>query len=290
MPRYLVILLVALAGCFGAQTFALKLVGGKTRKSESNYFSSIARLQTEAHDSPRVLFLGSSLTGRLPDRPDAGNLGCDGGSAVITLRAIDEGLLPSAEVIFVEANTLSYELEGLGKETAAAIRSEWFRAGMELPNLGATARPTAFVYSWLESKRNKVMDDGHGGPSAFPASAGFSTLTGEVALEDPREQKLVDEISGILSRLKYHGADVRLVLLPAGGLETELDLRIARAVAMKSRLPWWDMNAGVPAESFGYTDGRHMDAATAGKVVDALTAAAPSRSIPSTNSSSPAHR
>lgn len=270
MPRYAIILLLTLAACFGAQTLALKMVGGKTRKSESNYFSSIARLQTEAVGAPRVLFLGSSLTGRLPEAAGTGNLGCDGGSAMVTLRAIDEGLLPSAGTLIVEVNTLSYELEGLGKETAAAMRSEWFQAGMKVPNLGATARPTAFVYSWLEAKRSNAAGDGSSGDSPFAESAGFSTLQGSIELEDPRERKLVEEISGILGRLKNSGADVRLVLLPAGGQETELDLRIAKAVAVKTGLPWWDMTAGVSADVFGYTDGRHMDAATAAKVVDAL--------------------
>jgi len=270
MARYPLILLVSLAACFGAQTLALKLVGGKTRKSESNYFSSIARLQTETKDRPRVLFLGSSLTGRLPERPQAGNLGCDGASAVITLRAIDEGLLPSAEVIFVEANTLSYELEGMGKETAAAIRSDWFEAGMKIPNIGATARPTAFAYSWLEARRNRESFAEAGAVSPFAGSSGFSTLDAAPGLPDAREQRLVEEISGILSRLKYSGADVKLVLLPAGGQETGLDLRIARAVAAETRLPWWDMTAGIPAEAIGYTDGRHMDAAAAAFVVDAL--------------------
>jgi hypothetical protein len=270
MARYPVILLVALAGCFGAQTLALKLVGGKTRKSESNYFSSISRLQTGAKDHPRVLFLGSSLTGRLPERPQTGNLGCDGASAVITLRAIDEGLLPSAEVIFVETNTLSYELDGLGGETAAAIRSDWFKVGMKIPNLGATARPTAFVYSWLESRRNRDAIAGAGEVSPYAGSSGFFILGAAPQLEDLREERLVEEICGILSRLKYNGADVRLLLLPAGGKETELDLRIARAVAARTRFPWWDMAAGIPADSIGYTDGRHMDAAAAAFVVDAL--------------------
>lgn len=270
MARYPLILLVALAGCFTAQTIALKTVGGKTRKSESNYFSSISRLQTGAQDQPRVLFLGSSITGRLPERPQTGNLGCDGASAVITLRAIDEGLLPSAEVIMVEANTLSYELGGMGRETAAAIRSDWFRVGMKIPNLGATARPTAFAYSWLESRRNQYDMERGGDVSPFPGSPGFSVLQAAPELQDPSEERLVEEISGILSRLKYKGADVRLVLLPAGGKETELDLRVAKAVAARTQLPWWDMTAGISPDSFGYTDDRHMDAPTAAAVVDAL--------------------
>lgn len=270
MTRYPLILAVSLAAYFGAQTLALRMGDGRARKSESNYFSSIARLQTVAKTNPEVLFLGSSLTGRLPVRPETGNLGCDGASAVITLRAIDEGLLPSAKTIFVEANTLSYELEGMGRETAAAIRSDWFKAGLKIPNLSATARPTAFAYSWLESRRNKAAATVSGGFSPFAYSLGFSILEMAPALQGLHEEKLVEEVSGILSRLKGHGVDVRLVLLPAGGQETEVDLRIARAVAARSRLPWWDMNVGIPADAVGYTDGRHMDAGGATLVEDAL--------------------
>lgn len=270
MTRYPLILLVSLAACFGLQSFALKAAGGKTRKSESNYFSSVARLQTEIRNDPQVLFLGSSLTGRLPDRPDVGNLGCDGGSAVITLRAIDEGVLPSSKTIFIEANTLAYELEGRGKEIAAAMRSDWFRVGRRVPNLGATARPAAFVYSWLDARRGGPEGDAEGGGSPFPEGPGFSELSGAPALADVDERKLVEEISGIIDRLVVKGTDVRLVLLPAGDGGTDVDFRIAEAVAAGTKRPWWDMNQGLGEGAIHYTDGRHLDPASAAAVVDAI--------------------
>lgn len=272
MIRYPLILLVSLAGCFSLQSLALKAVGGKTRKSESNYFSSVARLQTETKDQPEVLILGSSLTGRLPDRPQVGNLGCDGGSAVITLRAIDEGILTGAKVIFVEANTLAYELQGRGKEIAAAIRTDWFKVGVKIPNLGATARPSAFVYSWLDSKRGGagVRGSGAEGAPPFAAGAGFSVVEQYSSLADRDEARLVDELSGIIGRLTKKGMDLRLVMLPAGGEEMEVDLRIATSVAGRTKLPWWNMYDRPGGNEIRYTDGRHLDPASAAAVIDAL--------------------
>ena len=117
-----------LAACFGVQTIALRLVGGKTVKSESNYFSSIARIQNANRENevpPRVILLGSSMIARLGDRtasvPGVVNMGCDGGSAFITLRAIDRGELRAAPVIVVEANSLAIELQHRGKEIAESI-------------------------------------------------------------------------------------------------------------------------------------------------------------------------
>jgi hypothetical protein len=146
MRLYPIAFLAVLAACFGAQTLALRMVGGRTVKSESNYFSSIARLQTGNREKARVLMLGSSMTARLSDRtkpiPGIVNLGCDGGSAVITLRAIDRGDLKAAPLIIVEANMLAFELEHRGKEIAESIGSDWFKLGTKFPNLSATARPT----------------------------------------------------------------------------------------------------------------------------------------------------
>ena len=154
--RYLAGLLGMFAVCLGVQTLALRASGGKSLKSESNYFSSIARIQTETQGKPRIMLLGSSMTGRLGDRArhfdGVANLGCDGGSAVVTLRAMDRGILPTAPLLIVEANSLSFELEQRGKEIGAAIDSPWFQLGIKTPNLGATARPTAFAYSWLMAR------------------------------------------------------------------------------------------------------------------------------------------
>ena len=201
-------------------------------------------------------------------------LGCDGGSAVVTLRAMDKGLLPAAPVLIIEANTLSYALEDRGREIAAAIGSDWFKLGSRFPNVGATARPTAFAYSWLMARKE----------SAATASGELAVSTkpmrlsaAEAPVLDAAASALVDELVGILGRLEAKGSRVILVMLPpgvkAGGVQADLP----RALACKSGLPWWDLNDGIAPGSVGFTDGLHLDAPSASKVLNALIRAVDSR-------------
>ena len=154
---YFFTLLLTLATCFAVQWFALRQVGGRTAKSESNYFSSLGRIQAGTSGKPRVILLGSSITGRLPDRAQGfegfANMGCDGGSAVDALRAMDQGYLPTAPVLVIEMNTLHLALQPKPSEIGSAIRSPWFQAGMRAPAISAYARPSAFLYSKLLARK-----------------------------------------------------------------------------------------------------------------------------------------
>ncbi len=277
--RYVLGFLGTLALCVAVQTLGLRLVGGKTAKSESNYFSSLARLQTAAAENPRILLLGSSLTGRLADRAAAvegiANIGCDGGSAAVTLRAIDRGEIDAAPIVVVEANTLAYDLDGRGSEMAAAISGPWFQVGRRVPNLGATARPTAFVYSWLIQKKE-------GPPAAIsedlPIDSQPGPYAGEAAAKlSAAESELVDELAGIIARLEKRGSRVVLVMLPPGELEGSSELRVARALAVKSGAGWWDLNAGLPTDSVSFTDGRHMEAESTAKTMATLSRLLPGK-------------
>lgn len=269
-PRYLAGLLGMFAICLGAQTVALRASGGKTVKSESNYFSSIARIQTESQCQPRIMMLGSSMTGRLGDRAQhiegVANLGCDGGSAVPTLRAMDRGLLPVAPLLIIEANSLAFELEGRGKEIGEAIGSRWFQVGIRSRNLGATARPTAFAYSLLMARSSA------GAPNQdqefLPIDSKPVLLeTASTPELDSKESALVDEITGILGRLRKSGSEILLVMLPPGAGANSIEMTIPRAVAARSAVRWWDLTDGLPADSIEYSDGLHLDAASAQKVM-----------------------
>lgn len=160
--RYLIMAAASLGTCFWAQSILLNAHDGRTNKSESNFFSSVARIQTGIQDQPKIMLLGSSMTGRLPDRtrgfPGVSNLGCDGASAVDTLRAMDEGLLPTAPQLIIEGNTLSRGTSQESSEISRAINSPWFKAGLIFRNLGATARPAAFAYSFLMSHQLRASD------------------------------------------------------------------------------------------------------------------------------------
>jgi hypothetical protein len=272
MIRYAIGFIAIFAACLGLQTVALRLSGGKTLKSESNYFSSVARIQTETRGSPRVMLLGSSITGRLGDRAQkvagVANLGCDGGSAMVTLRAMDEGILPAAPVLIIEANTLAYEFEKRGKEISAAIHADWFKVGMTAPNLGATARPTAFAYSWLMARKSEGVPSP--GTGLLPIATKPHKLDPATApVLDEKSAALVDEMAAILGRLKNKGCNIYLIMLP--GMPKDFPRKeIAVALACESGVPWWDLTEGLPEGAVGFTDGLHLDAASAQKVMNTL--------------------
>ena len=267
---YLAGLFGMFAVCIGAQTLALRASGGKTVKSESNYFSSIARLQTESQGKPRIMMLGSSLTGRLGDRAQhfegVANLGCDGGSAVVTLRAMDKGILPTAPLLIVEANSLAFELEGRGREIGEAINSHWFDVGIKTPNPGATARPAAFGYSWLMARSSGSSPNQD--REFLPVSSRPGIIDPSNAPKlDLKETVLVDEVAAILGRLKKSGSEILIVMIPPGAEADSAQMKIPRAVAAKSGLPWWDLTESLPAGSVSYSDGLHLDATSAQKVM-----------------------
>lgn len=270
---YALTLVLTLAACFTVQTLALRASGGRTIKSESNFFSSVARIQVGQQGKPEILLLGSSLTGRLPDRASGfdgvANLGIDGGSAADTLRAIDRGHIDCPPEIIVEGNTL-YRAVGQGPgEVARAMESRWFEVGRDLPNLGATARPSAFLYSWL-------MERKHGGATGgarqeLPIGS-RPRIPGEVeapALSGP-EQELVADLVGVLRRLEDRGCRITVVMLPPGaGVETP-NRRIPLALAFRAGVRWWDLNEGLPAGAVRYTDGVHMSPASAAATMATL--------------------
>lgn len=270
MFRYATGLIVIFAACLGAQTLALRLSGGKTLKSESNYFSSIARLQTETQGGPKIMMLGSSMTGRLGDRAQriegVANLGCDGGSAIVALRAMDRGQLPTAPLMIIEANSLSFELEHRGKEIGEAIDSQWFEVGIKTPNLGATARPAAFAYSWLMAR--KPGSGPNASQEVLPIQTKPSVLDPSTAPElDEKSEALVDEVTAMLGRLRKRGCDFLLVTLPPASPADSLQSKIPRAIAARSGVRWWDLTEGLADGAVSFSDGLHLDGPGAQKVM-----------------------
>jgi hypothetical protein len=270
--KYTLALLIVFIGCIGLQAIALRASGGKTLKSESNYFSSLARFQTESQGTPAIMLLGSSMTGRLGDRAEKvktiANFGCDGGSAVVALRAIDEGRLPLAPMLVIEGNTLAYELEHRGRDITAAIQSPHFRLGCAASQLGATARPAAFAYSWLMARQSQAAPSSSNAslpithkPRHLPISA--------MPLLDEKSQALVAEITAILSRLRGRGSEAIVVMLP--GVPADFPPReIAIALACRAEIPWWDLTENLPPAAVHFTDGLHLDAVSAQKVMMTL--------------------
>lgn len=274
--HYTLILTLTLAALFGLQSFALKQSGGRTAKSESNFFSSVGRIQAGAADGVKLMVLGSSITGRLPDRAQGvegtANMGCDGGSAVDALRAMDAGILPVAPRLVIEANTLHLALEKKPSEIGSAMKRPWFKAGLQVPNLAAYARPSAFLYSKLLERRIGGFDlkpgedlGESGKPQAVPA--------GQAVSLKPEEESLVAEIHGILDRLSRRGTQAMIVWLPPTRPSTSLPPPWILELARRSGIPYWDLSQQIQPGTVTLTDGVHMAAPSAARTMASLVKA-----------------
>lgn len=273
--RYLVILLLTLGTLFGLQMVALRLSGGRTIKSESNFFSSLGRAQAGAVGNPEIMLLGSSITGRLPDRAQGyagiANLGCDGGSAIDALRAIDRQILPSAPTLVIEANTLQHALSHPNSEVGLAMSKPWFQVGLRFPCLAAYARPSAFIYSSLLGGRAIAAGEkGEATDLGVTSEPAPVTKEGrEIALAS--QQQLVDEIAGILDRLSKKEVRPVFVWLPPGRPQDVSVPEWIMALAAASDADWWDLGNQAQPERVTLTDGVHMDAASAARTVRTLS-------------------
>ena len=270
--RYIFTLTLSLAACFAAQALALRSSGGRFTKNESNFFSSIGRIQAGAQDGIEVAFLGSSLTGRLPDRSHGyegvANMGCDGGSAIDALRAIDRGILPAAPILVIETNTMIRAVDPTPSMIALAMERPWFRVGMDVPLLSAYARPSGFFYSILLAKKIGSFDTGDApdlrvtskpGPVAEPARD----------WNDDKEALIV-EIAEISQRLKKRGTTTVFIWLPPGRPEGQAPPAWMVAMAARSGSPWWDVGKHADRSLIELTDGAHMAAHSAARTVNTV--------------------
>lgn len=276
---YTLTLTLTLAACFAAQSLALRAVGGRTAKSESNFFSSLGRIQAGAQGKPNVMILGSSITGRLPDRAQGrkgvANMGCDGGSAVDALRAMDQGILPAAPNLVIEANTLFLALNPQQTDIGKAMTQPWFKLGLRTPFIAAYARPAAFFYSKLLTKRTgslgtHVLEDDLGVSSkpTTPTDTQSQTLT-------PEQNTLINEISEILGRLRKKGCHPLIVWLPPGRGVGSAPPAWILELARRSGTPWWDLGQDAKPGTVTLTDGVHMDAGSASRTLTSLLKSIP---------------
>ena len=152
---------------------------------------------------------------------------------------------------------------------AAGIGLDWFKLGTHVASFSATARPTAFAYSWLIARRSGGMaplaEDG------IPISSRPARLdSAHAPVMESAAMALVDELTGILRRLEKRGCRVLLVILPPGVRAGTVQGDLPRALACKSGVSWWDLTDGLPSDGVGFTDGLHLDAPSAAKVLTTL--------------------
>ena len=196
-------------------------------------------------------------------------MGCDGGSAADVLRAIDRNLLPGGKLLLVEGNTLyratPYESSEIGK----SMDDPWFQMGMDIPNISATARPSAFIYSELLA--GKIGQGGGPVGNRLPVMSQpqIPPSTHVTDLGD-MDRQLVDELSGIIARLEARGMEVAIIVLPPGAGKDSRNIRIPIELARVAQIPFWSMTEGLPEDSYRLTDGVHMDASSASAALRTL--------------------
>ena len=264
--RYITLCTISCVTLFLLQGLAVRLSGGSTTKSESNFYSSLGRVQSGTRGQPEIMLLGSSMTGRFPDRSHGiagvANLGCDGGSAADLLRAIDQGHLPAAGILVIEGNTFYRATGDQISEIHKALRSPWFRVGLHLPLLSAYARPAAFLYSPLLA-RKIGRAQGPDGP-LLPVSSVPEKVSQSSPLSD-EGRALVEEMVAILQRLQSRNIRLLLVILPPGADEGTPNILIPRELSRLSGVPLLDLTRNLPPDAVRYTDGVHMDPASSAK-------------------------
>ena len=273
LMRYALPLILTLALLFTLQNLALRAVGGRTAKSESNFFSSMGRIQAGATGRANVMMLGSSITGRLPDKAQGyagwANMGCDGGSAVDALRAMDEGILPTARLLVIEANTLQLALNTKPTEIGQAMRKPWFKVGMELPALSAYARPAAFFYSKLLERRTGGFELQTGedlGVTSRPERVNGLPKAGLTV----RQLELINEVRGILERLKTKDIEAIIVWLPPARGDNSPPPPWIQEMSHRCGIPYWDLGQQAIPGTITLTDGVHMAAPSAARTMKSL--------------------
>lgn len=272
--RYVFTLILTLAACFAAQSLALRAVGGRTAKSESNYFSSLGRIQAGAGGAPGVMLLGSSITGRLPDRAqgfgDFANMGCDGGSAVDALRAMDRNLLPMAPALVIEGNTLLRALDPKPSEVGLAMDRPWFQAGLRVPAISAYARPSAFFYSLLLARKIGGFGPSGDGDGLKVESRPQVLTVPPDGVVSAAERVLIDELVPLVKRLRDRGCRPVFVWLPPGREKGSAPPPWLAALVFETDSEWWDLGTEADPSLVELTDGVHMAAPSAARTVTTL--------------------
>lgn len=188
-------------------------------------------------------------------------MGCDGGSAAVVMRAIDKGILPLPPILVIEGNTL-YREQGAGKSLVAEVMdSPWFSVGRKFPNLGATARPSAFAYSILLERKVGRADEGERLPLPVPAAAVIPPPEEEALPEEAGD--LVAELTAITGRFRERGCRMLIVQLPPGAEADSMNTRIPYEFSRASGIPLLDLSKDLPPGAVRYTDGIHMAPASA---------------------------
>lgn len=247
--------------------------GWKSSKTESNYFTSLARFQAAASGAPaEVTLVGSSISGRLPgkeaDNPAAANLGTDGGCLADGMRMLVEGRIKAGKWVILETNTIERAVKYEASPILKAVGGPVFQAGARIPLFSYQARPSGMLYNGLLKRPPAGATLQH-----FPFNR--SVLPKGIQPRDGVEKKQLDELIHMIATLRASGSRVILVEYPSAPIRPEgreITDRATAYVAEVADVPFVNLDQQIPHEDLQFTDGVHLAPGSAREIVDSLQA------------------
>lgn len=265
----LAILATAAVLC-AAWTWAARRPGMTAEFAEYNQAANRIRIEgyLARPSAPAHVLVGSSLAGRLlpsyfagTPMGDVATLGLDGSGPRVGIEVLRRRK-DWPETVWVETYLMGRETTPNDRALLGEMDSTGTRLAVAMPLFRATHRPSSVAYTALKRGR-----EGGGGETTWTTNVAASVMgpAAEPAPVDPGVEVAWQEV---LEDLRRRNVRVVFVDLPAGethrpGTRTQPDLadRLAARFGIQrvdAREPWFS-RGWVPR----YTDGRHLDAASA---------------------------
>jgi hypothetical protein len=265
------ILLLAAVLCAGWQGL-VRVAGWKADFGESNFTANRIRLEEYLlrPAAPRHVLIGSSLSGRLQAEffdgtslQDFVTLGLDGSIPLVGIEALSRRPdLP--EVVFIETYLMSRAWKANDQVLVDGMESVGMKLAREIPLFRASHRPSSVLYNSIKRRRGS---EGSGGPPQTNAAA--SQVPGPTWDATPVDPEILTRWRGVMEGLRAKGIRVVLVDLPMGettmpgerrGVDLPELLVKEFGVRRLDVAREWFRRGWLPV----YTDGRHLDAGSAG--------------------------
>ena len=274
---FLARIVATMLACFVVQSIVYFGFPKGTGKTESNYFTTVSRFQGAVTPGADIALVGSSISGRLPGRESGNtaiaNLGSDGGSPLDGLILLNDGLVGRPKWLVMEINTVFSSLGYPETAAVAGSRGLWFKVGVHLPLLGASARPSGMLYGRLAGQS----------AGAFSAPFRLQSVTSpvpsnEASIEEftALERMRIQDLSMALIKAKLAGIHILIVRYPAGPLTQNQVVSINAAVAQLHKdtgAPYLDLSSQIPRSDLIFTDNVHLGPESSARVLSTIRAA-----------------
>lgn len=228
-------------------------------KGESNFFSSRARSQAALYSDAKIVLLGSSITGRIPNCDSGNNLianfGADGKTFESGFSWLYQRGVRTGDFIFIETNMI----HGMTNSDFPPI-TQWENLGAKIPLLRANYRPSGLLYSLLRNYRD-ADDKIRTSIQDFDYKA-FLRMDGSVFEPDASHADLLAQ----LKKIKQSGANIIFVEYPSGRRSLEsMQNRLPLILWLRKELdiPFYDFTSMLGNNKITLSDGVHLDSKSA---------------------------